>query len=346
MKKNIVFSVRIIAFVIAALLLSVGVFANYPKADNYVADEAGVLAESTVRSIAKSNETMKKDYGAVVAVCTVKTTGDTPISEYARGVFTSWKIGGGVLILIAADDMDYYIVQSVALEDIITNEQLQLVRNDYLEPDFAQGNIDRAVTKSVTKLTSIIQREIAKKAEEAKENSENEEENSTSHAIVTFFKVILYGALAIVVIFVALFIASIWSDTAMVILQNTVFKKKKPRYQIPDNYYDERLYGVKTTDRPRRRPDDARDYRRDDVRRDNVRRDDVRRPRPQEVMDRERNRMRDEYVNQRQNRADVYYNADGTVRRARGAENRTNEPRRVSDDATQMFSVPKNNRRY
>ena len=46
----------------------------------------------------------------------------------------------------------------------------------------------------------------------------------------------------------------------------------------------------------------------------------------------------DEYGNQRQNRADVYYNTDGTVRRAPGAQNQRRQ--RPADDETRTFSIP------
>ena len=171
--------------IVAVLVLSLAlpIFASYPKHESYIADSASVLAENTVRALRKSNETLKNDYGVVVAVCTVKTTENTPIAEYARAVFTEWKMGEGVLLLIVSEDQDYYIVQSTGLRDIITNDQLRLVRNDYLEPDFATGNIDRGVQKSATKLTSIIERGLQKKAQEDKENSKDEEGTATGKAI-------------------------------------------------------------------------------------------------------------------------------------------------------------------
>ena len=327
--------------IVAVLVLSLAlpIFASYPKHESYIADSASVLAENTVRALRKSNETLKNDYGVVVAVCTVKTTENTPIAEYARAVFTEWKMGEGVLLLIVSEDQDYYIVQSTGLRDIITNDQLRLVRNDYLEPDFATGNIDRGVQKSATKLTSIIERGLQKKAQEDKENSKDEEGTATGKAIIIGLKIFLFVALGAIGLFVIFFIIGLFNDPVAEFMSKYIFRsKKKQRYQLPADYYDERLYGQRQPERTRR-PDPARQpQRRAPERypadyRERPRQNPAPRPRqnPQ-------NRVYDEYGNQRQNRADVYYNTDGTVRRAPGAQNQRRQ--RPADDETRTFSIP------
>jgi len=354
--KNTLNIKRILSVIMTFVLLlslAVSVFADYPKAENYVADSASVLSENTVRSLRKINENMKKDYGVVVAVCTVKSTGDATTKEYARSVFSEWKMGDGVLLLIVSDSQDYYFVQSTGLQEIITNEQLQLVRNDYLEPDFATGNIDRGVQKSATKLSSLIERGIEKKtADEAKNPDGDGEGTVAGTIIVTILKVILWIVIIGFVLFAALFVLGIFYDPVADFTGKYIFgplfnRKKKQRYPIPGDYYDERLYGRNSPERPRRpaperiperlperRPREARpaEYR------ERPRQNPAPRPRqnPQ-------NRMYDEYNNQRQNHADVFYNSDGTVRRSRNAENRP--PRQAANDATQMFNIPTQNRR-
>ena len=336
----------VLCAVITAVLvfsLAIPALADYPKAENYVADDAGVLAENTVRALKKSNETMKNDYGVVVAVCTVKSTGDTPIGEYARAVFTEWKMGEGVLLLIVSEDQDYYIVQSTGLRDIITNEQLILVRNDYLEPDFATGNIDRGVQKSATKLTSIIERGLQKKAQDDAENPDaNAEGTALGDIIVIALEVFLYISLGIVAIGALLFVLGIFFDPVADFTSRYIFgplfnRKKKQRY-VPEDYYDERLYGKRPVERARQ-PQRRAPERYPAEYRERPRQAPAPRPRqnPQ-------NRMRDEYSNQRQNRADVYYNADGTVRRANN--NPANRPsRQTADDATRTFTIPEQYRR-
>ncbi|MBQ4097021.1 MAG: TPM domain-containing protein [Clostridia bacterium] len=342
--KNTAKNIRsVVCALIAAVLvltLTTVALADYPKAESYVADSASVLSENTVRSLRKSNENLKKDYGAVVAVCTVTSTGDETTKDYAHAIFSEWKMSEGILLLIVSDTQDYYIVPSTGLDEIISNDQLLTVRNDYLEPDFATGNIDRAVQKSTTKLTSLIERGFQSKAQNDK-NSESDSEGGTTagDVIVTILKVILYVVLIAIGIFAVLFVVALFNDDVALLLNKYVFNRKKnQRSGIPAEYYDERLYGRGQPERARReaparesamreRPRDAypAEYR------ERPRQNPSPRPRqnPQ-------NRMYDEYRNQRQNHADVFYNSDGTVRRPRASSD---------DDATQMFNIPSQGRR-
>lgn len=330
--KTIRSAICTLAAAVLVLTLAITVFADYPKAENYVADSASVLSENTVRSLQKSNETMKKDYGVVVAVCTVESTGEETTKDYAHAIFSEWKMSDGVLILIVTDAQDYYLVPSAGLEDIISNEQLLLVRNDYLEPDFATGNIDRGVQKSTTKLISLIERGLQSKAQSDKEASDSSEDGTTAGSvIVTILKVILYVVLIGVGIFAILFVVALFNDDVALLMNKYVFNRKKQRTNVPPEYYDERLYGERARrQEPKRqmreRPRDAylAEYR------NPQRRPQSSRPRPNP-----QNRMYDEYRNQRQNHADVFYNSDGTVRRQSAP----------ADDATQMFNIPSQGRR-
>ncbi len=347
--NNRTVKIRISALIFALLfaVLTLAVAADYPKPENYVADSASVLAESTVRSIRKSNETLLKDYGAVVAICTVKNTGDTPIAEYARAIFAEWKMTDGVLLLISVEANDYYFIQSAGLEGIITNEQLQIVRNDYLEPDFGTGNIERGVNKTATKLTTLIQSGIQKRAEEEKNAAaENDGGTAAGRVIVTILKVILWVVLIAVALFAVLFVTALFNDDVAELMRKYIFaREKKNTYRVPDTHYDERLYGGREPERVRReRPAELRAPRQTSSRpRDQYPAERRERPR-QNYVDTSTRRMYDEYSNQRQNHADVFYNSDGTVRRPRG-----NAPQSggYENDATRTFSVqnPGNRRR-
>ena len=86
-----IFRSALIVFMVSVLMLgsaiSVCAAAEYPKPDKNVADDAGVLSESTIRSIQKTNETLSKEVGATIAICTVSTTGEEDIATYARNIF-------------------------------------------------------------------------------------------------------------------------------------------------------------------------------------------------------------------------------------------------------------------
>lgn len=315
---------RTISLCITLLLLGCVIFgailpvsaASYPKPTNKVADEAGVLSESTIRSIKNTNESLAADVGASIAVCTVKTTGSTPINEYAAALFKEWKLGEGVLLVIATEDDNYYFIQSVGVDKIITNDVLADVRDKYLESDFAAGNIDRGVFKTVTSLSSHLVNgleDAADSTDEDKTTEDGEEkENKGTTAggvIVGFFKFILILVLIVVVLFAALFVAAIFNDDAAAIFQfiwqNVILRKQSKTYSMPREYYDDRLYGnAQTRNRPQNRSNANRRPQNLPPRQDQPR---LREPQM-------RNQAPRGNYDQRppQNR---YYNADGTPRR-------------------------------
>lgn len=343
--------------------------ASYPKPKDKVADEAGVLSEATIRTIKSTNDDLIKDFGVAVAVCTVKTTGETALDVYAQKLFREWKLGEGVLLIIAVDDDDYYLIQSTGVEKIITNDELSKVRDKYLEEDFAAGNIDRGVFKTVSRLSSLLTSGL-KDAADTSANEENSEENSegkgttVGSVIVGFFKVILWIVLILVFLFVALFVGALFNDDCAEIFsfiwQTFILRNssKKP-YSMPNELYDERLYGNRRNNgqHGQRRPNS----------------NGNRRP-PQNNQQRQSNYPRLQSGNsnhggqnsnyprnnsqrnmQSQNRRDQYYNADGTPRRQRPNPNAQNGgqynsgtqnvygsgyDRNFNSDETRAFTIP------
>lgn len=262
-KNNFILPKRIIAFLTLIFILIVPIAASsvpsYPKLTDNVADNAGVLSESTIRSIKTANKTLKLDTGTVIAVCTVKTTGSVEIGDYARGLYKDAKLGEGVLILIASDDNNYYFVQSTGIESILTAEVLTETRDRYFEEDFADGNIDYAVSKTVTKLKNFLTAEIktpikagqtagsdatdanADGTTNSADGTAAKPANTVGSVIGGFFKVILYIVLILIAAVAVLFVVSLFNDDAAAIFRKYILRKK-PTYRMPPEYYDERLY--------------------------------------------------------------------------------------------------------
>jgi len=236
---------RLIALLLfLTIFLAVPAAAAYPKYDNYVGDEAGILSEHTVRTLRKYNETLKKDLGVSISVGTVKTTDGVEIGEYTRGLFKKWNLGDGILILIALDDEDFYFVQSKNLENLITNEDLAEVRDKFFEEDFTAGNIDRGILKTVTQMSSMLVSELEEAAEaEAKEEEESGEKKGTTagSVIVGICIFFLCVVLIAVVGFAALFVAALFNDECAEFMRTKIFRRGQSRNL--SYHYDERLYG-------------------------------------------------------------------------------------------------------
>lgn len=242
---------RILLIITVITLTALPVLAAaYPKPKNNVADEAGVLSESTIRAIETANKTLELDTGTTIAVCTVDTTGESDIAEYARGVFKEWKLGEGVLLLIAKDDKNYYFVQSVGVESVLTNDVLKSIRDEYLEEDFEAGDINRGVNKCVTKLKNVLTAGItsANTSNNTTDAAAAEPTGTTFGSVVAgIFKTILWIVLIAVVLLVAFFVLAMYNEDAAALFRKYILRKPDNR-RMPEEYYDERLYGD-----PRRR---------------------------------------------------------------------------------------------
>ena len=258
MKTNKIFIAFLAVLLVMFTLLPSAVFAaGFPKHQNYIADEAGILTEELIREIRDTNKNLQGDVGYTIAVCTVNTLGGTDIADYARDLFENWKLGEGILVLIAKEDKNYFFVPSIGLEEILTNEEIASIRDNYFEEDFSSGIYSRAVKKVVMKLKNSLLAGIQAKEAEEKEAAEAaeaanaandtaaaEKESSAGSAIAGFFKGILLLVLIVFVLFAALFVWAMFNDDAAALLQKYVFRKKNgTRSNIPQNYYDDRLYG-------------------------------------------------------------------------------------------------------
>ena len=80
----------------------------------------------------------------VLAVATVKTTGDRPIFDYSLAVARGWKIGSkyddnpSALLFVAIDDRKYQTQVSRDLEDELPDGLAGQLQRQYLVPAFKQ----------------------------------------------------------------------------------------------------------------------------------------------------------------------------------------------------------------
>ena len=267
-KKNFIAVFTVILVMI--LLLPSAVFAvEFPKHQNYIADEAGILTEDVISELRDINKNLLGDYKLTIAVCTVNSIGDSDIAEYARQLYSNWKLGEGVLVLIAKEDNNYYFVPSTDMEEILTNEVLASIRDSHFEEDFARHTYERAVKKIAIKLKNTIvagmqeraaqaEAEANQKAEESAGQNAEEKGTTVGSVIVGFFKVILWLVILAVILFVAVFVWAMFNEDVAAILQKLFFRRNAAnRQKNQQNYYDDRLYGNRSNPNPQQSPSNA-----------------------------------------------------------------------------------------
>ena len=398
----------VLLLVITTAVLPVFAAVSVPRHENYIADDAKLLSEGTIRNITRNNEALWEKNGHAIGVCTVKTIGDEPIAKFAARVYESWGMVEGVLIVVVAESTgkpelnNFYLIQSTGVETSITNADLETLRNDYMEADFAAGNIDRAVFGTATKLTAMLSElkdpdasaepEASEQpVKDAEKSEETTREGTTAGGVIVgILKFLLIAALILIALFVLWFIAAMFNDDAAELMQKYVFKRGKTNSN-PSDFYDERLYGTNHQIQQRGRQNaqrSAQQYRQQAPNSNAYQQSQQRaqaaipparqqynpqynqqqyRQNPnaqrqngyaqQNYTQQTRNVPNNGYVQQRP----VMYNADGTVRRTRPAQqsqqvrqNPQNAPRQnnyrqqpvrqnVDNGATQMFSLHDSN---
>lgn len=134
-----------------------------PTDDFYVCDSANVLDEATEGHIILNNDALYEACGAQIVIVTVDSTDSTSIEDYAYTLFNDWGIGSssknnGLLLVMAIDDDDYWLVQGSGLQDYITAGDLDDMLFDELEPEFAEKNYSAGAVKLFDALFESVTR--------------------------------------------------------------------------------------------------------------------------------------------------------------------------------------------
>lgn len=131
--------------------------APIPNNGQPVNDYAEVIDEATEQQLnQKIKDFMARtDPPVVLAVATVRTTGDRPIFDYSLAVARGWKIGSknqdnpSALLFVAIDDRKYQTQISRDLEDELPDGLAGQLQRQYLVPAFKQGNYAKGISDTI-----------------------------------------------------------------------------------------------------------------------------------------------------------------------------------------------------
>lgn len=141
---------------------------DIPKPNDtiYVQDFADVLSTETESYIIEQNDLLAQASGAQIVIVTVADTAGYEIEDYAYEMFNEYQIGSasqnnGVLLLLAINDDNYWVMVGNGLENVFTGGKLKNMLLDHLEDDFALQDYDSGVYQFFTamyqELTDIYQ---------------------------------------------------------------------------------------------------------------------------------------------------------------------------------------------
>ena len=151
-----------------------------PK-DTSVVDAADMLSPETEKWINTGNGQLQKACeGATVAVLTVQDTGVLEKADYATDAINEWGVGdkdegNGVLVLLMRTspqyaDGDYYVALGQGLQGTQLDSELSMILQQQMEDDFARGDYDAAVRKTVEAIANAIMQQYGVSWEDAAED--------------------------------------------------------------------------------------------------------------------------------------------------------------------------------
>ena len=139
--SRIICTALVLAFAVLSAISAV--CADFPeqRASVYVYDSADVISSEIEDDINRRADALYAMGGAQIITVCVTTTGDTPIDKYTAELFNTWKIGSvqrnnGMLLIMATEDREYWILQGNGIKNDITDSDLQAVNNECLEQYF------------------------------------------------------------------------------------------------------------------------------------------------------------------------------------------------------------------
>lgn len=127
---------------------------NYP-----VNDFTNTLSTSERKNLDSKIQTIYEEGILQVGVVVVPTTGATPIFDYAMKVADGWKLGSpennnGLLILVALEDENMYILTGLDIEDKLSDSRVSTVIHKYIMPEFQQNKYAQGLSFGIDVLAN------------------------------------------------------------------------------------------------------------------------------------------------------------------------------------------------
>ncbi len=156
-------------FIFLLLLTTVNVFAqDFPQPMNpprLVNDFAQALNAQQLRLLENKLRNYNDSTSNEIAVVIIGSTGPYDISQYGAELAEKWKIGkskkdNGVLLLVAMDDRKVSISTGYGLEPVITDADSKRLIDNYILPNFRNGNYFEGMDQTTSILMAMASGEF------------------------------------------------------------------------------------------------------------------------------------------------------------------------------------------
>ena len=181
-----------IAVLFSVLQLNAQDIVPPPNPPRLVVDKANVLLPQQTEVLEEKLVRVDDSSSNQIAVLIIPTLNDYPIEDYALKVLREWGIGGsennnGVLLLIAIDDRRVRIETGYGLEGAIPDITAKSIIDNYITPNFIEGNYYRGIDEATDALVLAAVGEYRNPREYAQQESEG-----PSFSTIFFLIIILF----------------------------------------------------------------------------------------------------------------------------------------------------------
>lgn len=160
-----------------------------PIPPKLVVDKANILLPEQVEVLERKLVIVDDSSSNQIAVLTIPTLNNYPIEDYALQVLRTWGIGGkeknnGVLLLIVVNDRKVRIETGYGLEGAIPDITAQSIIDNYITPNFRQGNYYRGIDEATDALAKAA-------VGEYKEPRQREDSDGSGISVSTIIFIII-----------------------------------------------------------------------------------------------------------------------------------------------------------
>lgn len=132
-----------------------------PSPTRWVTDNAGFISEGTRGALDLKLEAYQQQTGHQLLVWIGRSTGDTPIEDWAASAFKAWRVGrkgidDGLVVFVMADDRKIRIEVGYGLEPVVTDAKASQIIREVMAPRIRAGDRDGAITAAVEQLENVI----------------------------------------------------------------------------------------------------------------------------------------------------------------------------------------------
>lgn len=147
--------------------------------NNPVIDQADILTANEKKKLESQIRKIYDDKLAQMAVVIIPTTEGVNIFDYALAVANRWKLGdkdrdNGILILVAVNDRNLYILTGYGVEGVIPDAIAKRIIREDITPAFKEGNYAKGIEAGISRIDERLRADPEALAEADKALKEQE----------------------------------------------------------------------------------------------------------------------------------------------------------------------------